>query len=112
MVGKLNFNQRQKSQNALNEFEHSYGRKFNALIMVRMNGSDRSTPYRDQDVYIQRGQYIDHNSPYVIVLDESYDCEYTVIENNGYCLTIKLADRTIDILPQDSEKYVKENTHE
>lgn len=112
MADKLSFNQRQKSQNALNEFEYSYGRRFKALIMVRTKGGNRSSVYKNQDVYILRGQYDDHNMPFVVALDENYDSQYTVIENNGDCLTIKLADRTIDILPQDHEKPEEENSYE
>ena len=112
MADKLSFNQRQKSQNALNEFEYSYGRRFKALIMVRTKGGNRSSVYKNQDVYILRGQYDDHNMPFVVALDENYDSQYTVIENNGDCLTIKLADRTIDILPQDNEKSEEENDNE
>ena len=112
MADKLSFNQRQKSQNALNEFEYSYGRRFKALIMVRTKGGNRSSVYKNQDVYILRGQYDDHNMPFVVALDENYDSQYTVIENKGDCLTIKLADRTIDILPQDNEKSEEENDNE
>ena len=112
MADKLSFNQRQKSQNALNEFEYSYGRRFKALIMVRTKGGNRSSVYKNQDVYILRGQYDDHNMPFVVALDENYDSQYTVIENNGDCLTINLADRTIDILPQDHEKPEEENDNE
>ena len=112
MADKLSFNQRQKSQNALNEFEYSYGRRFKALIMVRTKGGNRSSVYKNQDVYILRGQYDDQNMPFVVALDENYDSQYTVIENNGDCLTIKLADRTIDILPQDNEKSEEENDNE
>ena len=112
MADKLSFNQRQKSQNALNEFEYSYGRRFKALIMVRTKGGNRSSVYKNQDVYILRGQYDAHNTPFVVALDENYDRQYTVIDNNGDCLTIKLADRTIDILPQDNEKSEEENDNE
>ena len=66
MADKLSFNQRQKSQNALNEFEYSYGRRFKALIMVRTKGGNRSSVYKNQDVYILRGQYDDHNMPFVV----------------------------------------------
>ena len=112
MADKLGFNQRQKSQNALNEFEYSYGRKFKALIMVRTKGGNRSSVHKNQDVYILRGQYDDQNMPFVVAVEENYDSQYTVIENNGDCLTMKLADRTIDILPQDNEKSEEENDNE
>ena len=69
MADKLDFNQRQKSQNALNEFEYSYGRRFKALIMVRTKGGNRSSVYKNQDVYILYGQYDDHNMPFVVALD-------------------------------------------
>ncbi len=104
MADKINFNQWVKSQISLNEFENAYGRKFNALILVRKKGNNRSQVYVNQDVYILRGQYIDHNMPYVLALNQAYDSQYTVIENNGDCLTIKLVDRTIDILPQNDEE--------
>jgi len=112
MTDKINFNQRKKSQNALNKFENYYGRKFQALIVVRMKGNNHSLVYKKQDVYILRGQYADHNMPYVVALDQTYDSQYTVIENNGDCLTIKLLDRTIDILPQNDEESEEETAYE
>ncbi|WP_295096040.1 hypothetical protein [Ruminococcus sp.] len=112
MTDKLNFNQRIKSQNALNKFENSHGRKFHAMILVRMKGSNRSTIYEKQEVFILRGQYADHNMPYVFALDQTYDSQYTVIESHGDCLTIKLLDRTIDIIPHNDEETEEENDYE
>ena len=112
MAKKISFSQRHTSQNALNEFENQYGRQFNALVMVRTAGSDKSSIYKNQNVFILRGQYDNHNMPFVSVLDMNYDSAYTIIENNGDCLTIKLADKTIDILPQEDEGSDEEKRHE
>lgn len=103
MSTKLKFEQMQKNVNAVNCFENTYGRKFKALVVYKKLFSNRSEVFNDEDVFILRGQYADHNMPFVSIRNENYDCEYTVIDNNGDCLTIKLKDKTIDILPQTDE---------
>lgn len=107
MSGKLKLEQIQKSVDAVNRFENKYGRKFKAMVMEKKMFADRSEVFRDEDVFILRGQYDDHNMPFISVRNNSYDCSYTVIANNDDSLTIYLNDRTIDLLPQTEADEVE-----